>query len=248
MGIFAMNHHEQNGFELKNVYLRRGRTQVFEDFTLALHELRIGLIGANGAGKSSLLRLLCALETPEAGSITLAGQALGAAPDGRVGLMFQNPDDQIIFPTVAEELALAWRGAQPPQTLAALGRRGAKSAADAAVSAFLAERQLQHWAEQAVTSLSQGQRQMLCWLCTLLAAPKVVLLDEPFASLDLIGQRKLQKEMHNTGQQLIISTHILDAIRDFERVIWLHEGKIRADGPASVICAEYENWARGLSI
>lgn len=243
-----MDNRLQNGFELKQVALRRGHTQVFDGLTLHLHERRIGLIGANGAGKSSLLRLLCALEIPEAGQLTLGGQPLGAAPDGRVGLMFQNPDDQIIFPTVAEELALAWRGAQSKDALAALGRRGARDAADAAVAAFLAARGLNAWADRAVTALSQGQRQMLCWLATLLAAPQVVLLDEPFASLDLLGQRRLQKEMNHVGQQLIISTHILDAIVDFERVIWLHQGKIQADGPGHMICAEYEKWARGLSI
>ena len=99
--------------ELQHVHLQRGRTQVFKGLSLQLHEPRIGLIGDNGAGKTSLLRLLCGLEVPDQGQVLSQGQNLHAAGSQRarwVGMMFQNPDDQIIFPTVVEELAL---GLQP---------------------------------------------------------------------------------------------------------------------------------------
>ena len=135
---------------LQQVRLQRGRTTVFDGLSLSLAEPRIGLIGDNGAGKTSLLRLLCGLEVPDTGRVLSQGQDLHAAGSQRarwVGMMFQNPDDQIIFPTVLEELALGLR----PQGLS-------KQQAQAQALAFLQQRGLQDWAERAVTSLSQNAR------------------------------------------------------------------------------------------
>ena len=217
---------------LHNVHLQRGRTQVFQGLSLQLHESRIGLIGDNGVGKTSLLRLLCGLEVPEQGQVLSQGQDLHAAGSQRarwVGMMFQNPDDQIIFPTVAEELAL---GLQP---------QGLKKK-DALLQArtFLAQRGLEDWADRAVTSLSQGQRQHVCWLALLLAAPRSVLLDEPYASLDLPSQAKLARDIAQAPQQVIVSTHLLEHVRGFARVIWLDRGQVRADGAGQEVCAAYE--------
>lgn len=220
--------------EVRQVRLRRGATPVFEGLSLVLAESRIGLIGHNGAGKTSLLRLLCALEVPQSGQVLAQGGDLHALAQGqrraqRVGMMFQNPDDQIIFPTVEEELAL---GLQPQ----GLSRRDALARA----RAFLAERGLADWAARAVGALSQGQRQQLCWLALLLAGPQTLLLDEPFASLDLPGQARLAEDIAACGQQVVVSTHVLEHVRDYPRVIWLHEGRVQADGPGRDVCAAYE--------
>ena len=222
------------GWQLNDITLRRAQTPVFTALTLQLHETRIGLIGRNGAGKSSLLRLLCALEMPYNGTLLWRGQPVhdrlrGSAP--RVGLMFQNPDDQIICPTVEEELQLSWQGAHG----------GDRKTARQAAQAFLAEQGLAHWGGRAVGSLSHGQRQWLCWLAMRLAAPEVMLLDEPFASLDLPGQLRLSEAIATCGErQVIVSTHVLDPIRDFTRVLWLEQGQVRADGSGHEVCAAYE--------
>lgn len=218
--------------QVQAVRLRRGITTVFDGLDLRLEEPRIGLIGDNGAGKTSLFRLLCGLETPQAGQVLLDGIDLHEARarrPGQVGLMFQNPDDQIIFPTVEEELALGLRPS-------GLGKREAMQQA----RELLAARGLADWAPRAVAGLSQGQRQQVCWLALLIAAPRVLLLDEPFASLDLPGQAQLARDIAAAGQQVLVSTHVLDHVRGFGRVLWLERGRVRADGPGDAVCAAYE--------
>lgn len=226
----------QQGVQLVDIRLQRGQTQVFDGLNLLMTQKRIGVIGNNGAGKSSLFRLLCGLELPQAGQVLVDGMPLLQARQhkpGLIGLMFQNPDDQIIFPTVEEELALGLR----PQGLS-------KQQARARARELLAERGLAHWAERAVSSLSQGQRQQVCWLSLLIAAPQLLLLDEPFASLDLPGQALLAQDIATAPQQVLVSTHVLDHVRDFERVIWLEQGRLRGDGPGRDICSAYETSVR----
>jgi biotin transport system ATP-binding protein len=217
---------------IRDATLTRGVTPVFTRLSLSLPEPRIGLIGDNGAGKSSLFRLLCGLDVPHSGSVLVRGlQAAEVSRQraGLVGMMFQNPDEQIIFPTVAEELAL---GLSPR----GLSRRQAMQQA----RDFLQGRGLAAWAERSIGALSQGQRQHVCWLALLLAAPELLLLDEPFASLDLPGQALLGREIAQAPQQVIVSTHLLEHVRGFERVLWLEQGQVRADGPGQAVCAAYQ--------
>ena len=233
------------GVCLDNVTLVRGNRTVLDRLSLRLEQPRIGLIGDNGAGKSSLFRLLCGLEQPQSGRVqwgSVAGvattQATTTAPApvsattpvvGQVGMMFQNPDEQIVFPTVQEELALSLRVRKLPRAQALLQAR-----------ALLQERGLAHWAERAIGSLSHGQRQHVCWLAMLIAAPALLLLDEPFSSLDLPGQARLVQDIGRASQQIIVASHILAPLRQFDRVIWLERGRVRADGPAAQVCAAYE--------
>jgi len=200
--------------------------------TLDLPESRIGLIGDNGAGKSSLFRLLCGLDVPQSGSVLVRGleaRTVSSKRPGLVGMMFQNPDEQIIFPTVAEELALG---------LSPSGMPRREAIAQARV--FLESRGLAHWSERAIGSLSQGQRQHVCWLALMIASPELLLLDEPFASLDQPGQALLAMDIAKASQQVIVSTHLLEHVREFKRVIWLECGRVRADGPGQQVCAEYQ--------
>ena len=105
---------------------------------------------------------------------------------------------------------------------------------------MLRARGLEHWAERAIGSLSQGQRQHVCWLALMMASPKSVLLDEPFSSLDLPGRGMLDLDILKASQQVIVSTHLLDHVRGFERVIWLDKGQVRADGNGARVCGAYE--------
>ncbi len=217
--------------DITNVTLRRGPHTVFDQLTLQLNEPRIGLIGDNGAGKSSLFRMICGLDLPQSGTVTVHGQdtrQVSRKRPGMVGMMFQNPDDQIIFPTVEEELALSL-------SPTGLSRKEALHQA----RTFLQTRALSHWSTRTIASLSQGQRQHVCWLALLVASPALMLLDEPFASLDLPGQARLQRDIAQASQQVLVSTHQLEHVATFERVIWLEHGRVRADGPGPDICAAY---------
>jgi len=220
------------GIEIAGVTLTRGATPVFQGLSLSLREPRIGLIGDNGAGKSSLFRLICGLEAPASGTVSVCGcdvRTGRARLPGLVGLMFQNPDDQIVFPTVVEELAFSLSPARLP-------RREARERA----REFLSARGLAGWADRAIESLSQGQRQHVCLLAMLIAAPRVLLLDEPYASLDLPGQAALAADIGRAGQQVLVSTHVLDHVRGFERVVWIERGAVRDDGEGARVCAAYE--------
>lgn len=221
------------GILLDAVILRRGEQTVFSGLSLHLREARIGIIGDNGAGKSSLFRLISGLDQPHSGRVLVHGLDTARADERRqlprqVGLMFQNPDDQIIFPTVAEELAFSL-------SAAGLERRAARQQA----LAFLAQRGLSAWAERAIGELSQGQRQQVCLLALHITQPATLLLDEPFASLDLPSQMRLSAQIQASPQQLLLSTHLLDHVSDFERVLWLDQGQLRGDGPGHEICAAY---------
>ena len=223
-------HHLQTesvGITLEQVTLVRGSTVVLHDASLRLNTHRIGLIGDNGAGKSSLFRLICGLDLAQSGQVHVPVAADRAAP--AVGMMFQNPDEQIIFPTVEEELALSLHHL-----------RLSRADAQAHVRAWLAARDMADWAPRAIGSLSQGQRQHVCWLALLIGAHRTLLLDEPFSSLDLPGQALLRQEIAAAPQQVIVSTHVLDHVRHFERVIWLDRGRVRADGLGTEVCAQYE--------
>lgn len=204
---------------------------MFKQLTLELREQRIGLIGHNGAGKTSLFRLICGLDQPQIGRIWVAGHPAGtwASAHPLAGMMFQNPDEQIIFPTVQEELALGLQA----QT------RSRREAIQLAKT-WLTERNLSDWAERAIGSLSQGQRQHVCWLSMLVSKCPVMLLDEPYASLDLPSQIRLRQDIDQSTQQIVVSTHALEHVRHFERVIWLDAQGVRLDGPGAAVCDAYK--------
>lgn len=230
------------GLVLDAVTLKRGDQTIFTDLSLHLTQSRIGIIGDNGAGKSSLFRLISALEQPQSGRVTVHGLDT-ARPEQRrqlprqVGLMFQNPDDQIIFPTVLEELAFS---------LTAIGEE--RRAARAQALRFLQQRGLTNWAERAIGELSQGQRQQVCLMALHITQPTTLLLDEPYSSLDLPSQYRLSAQIKASTQQILLSTHLLEHVRNFARVIWIDRGQLRGDGPGSEICAAYAEDVRTRSL
>jgi biotin transport system ATP-binding protein len=202
----------------------RGKA-ILSDLTLTLSEGRIGIIGQNGSGKTTLLRLIAGLIAPTSGNVAVDG--IDPARDrkamlSRIGILFQNPDRQILFPTVAEELAFG------------LSQQGHKDAEARARAALAAEGRAD-WADLPTSTLSQGQRQWLCLQAVLLMAPRTILLDEPFAALDLPTAARLSRRLSTLPQRLITISHSPAAVATCDRLLWLEAGRLRADGPPATL-------------
>jgi biotin transport system ATP-binding protein len=209
-------------------YVIAGRV-ILSGIDLQLSERRIGIVGQNGSGKTTLLRLMAGLITPTKGRVTVgdADPADRRAMLSRIGILFQNPDHQVLFPTVEEELAFG---------LLQMGR--SRVEAQTAVRLCLQAEGRAHWAGQSTQALSQGQRQYLCLMAILLMAPQTILLDEPFAALDLPTKAQLSRRFVTLPQRLITISHDPQAVAACERVIWIEAGRVAADGqPAEVLAA-----------
>ena len=203
---------------------------ILRGVSLELAQARIGIVGRNGSGKTTLLRLIAGLIAPGAGRVRVEGIdpfTDRKAALAQLGILFQNPDHQILFPTVAEELAFG---------LIQQGQDRA-SAARAVEAALMAEGR-SHWATAATSTLSQGQKQYLCLLAVLMMAPGTILLDEPFAALDLPTRARMARRLAALPQRLITVTHDPEAVAGCDRVIWIEGGAVEADGaPVEVLPA-----------
>jgi biotin transport system ATP-binding protein len=222
---------ERGGLVLTDAGYAVAGKVILSGLTLRLSEARIGILGRNGSGKTTLLRLLAGLIAPTVGTVRLDG--LDPAADrramlDRLGILFQNPDHQILFPTVLEELAFGLRQQ---------GRTQAE--AEAVARRLLAAQGRAHWEGAAVQTLSQGQRHLLCLLSVLAMAPATILLDEPFAGLDLPTQARLSRLLAGLPQRLVTITHDPAAVQDHDRVVWLEAGRIVADGPAAEVVTAF---------
>ncbi|KQQ94640.1 cobalt ABC transporter ATP-binding protein [Leifsonia sp. Leaf325] len=206
---------------------RFGDDAVLSDIDLTLTEQRIGVVGANGSGKSTLVRLVNGLVSPQAGRVLVDGQDVAKHAREvrrRVGFIFTNPDTQIVMPTVREDVAFSLRRLKLP-------------AADAAarVDAALERFGLDALADRAAHKLSGGQKQLLALAAVLVAEPSIVIADEPTTLLDGRNARIVTEYLGSLHQQLIVVTHQLELLEDFERVIVMEDGRVVADdapGPA----------------
>lgn len=206
---------------------------VLHNINLELTERRIGIIGANGSGKSTLARLINGLGSPTSGTVTVDGLDVdkkGAAVRKRVGFIFSDAENQIIMPRVKEDIAFSLRK-----------QRLSRSEKDARVSAALQRFGLSKHAEQSPHTLSGGQKQLLALAAVLVTDPDVIIADEPTTLLDLSNRLRIQEEFRQLEQQLIVVTHDLDLISDFERVICIDNHAVAADGPGAEVIEFYTN-------
>jgi biotin transport system ATP-binding protein len=206
------------------------RRVVLDGVSAQLTEQRIGVIGANGSGKSTFVRLLNGLVVPSRGSVRVDGLDVGR--HGRevrrkVGFCFTDPDAQIVMPTVAEDVGFGLR------------RRGLSRAEIARrVSQVLLMYGLDGHADHPAHLLSGGQKQLLALSSVLVTEPDVLVLDEPTTLLDLRNAAKVADVVERLTQQVILVTHHLDLLEGFDRVLVFDEGRMVYDGQpgAAVKC------------
>ncbi len=231
-------------FRLRGVrYLYAGRQVALDGIDLDIRDgEQVALLGANGAGKSTLLKLLDGIVAPNEGQMQALGRDVAAVAAGQdafqfhreVGLVFQDPDVQLFSPTVLDDVAFGpLQLGLPPEEV--------KACCDEA----LAQMDIAHLADRAPFELSGGEKKRAAIASVLSLRPRVILLDEPTASLDprtkwvLVNLIRL---LGKAGKTIVTATHELDIVPIIaERVVVLGENrKVLADGAAADVLANRE--------
>ncbi|MBN2113037.1 MAG: ABC transporter ATP-binding protein [Acidimicrobiia bacterium] len=193
---------------------------------------RVALLGPNGAGKTTLVLHLNGILTPQRGTVEVAGIPVVrehfVEVRRRVGIVFQDPDDQVFMPTVREDVAFG---------PANLGLRGAEL--EARVEAALTAVGMQERRDRAPHHLSFGERRLVSIATVLAMEPEILVLDEPSANLDPAGRRELAEVLRRLGLTMLMVTHDLPyALQLCDRAVIMGAGRIAADGPIERIMAD----------
>lgn len=204
-----------------------GELPVLTDVDLTLTEPRIGIVGVNGGGKSTLARMINGLVVPSSGTVTVDGldtRRKGAQIRRRVGFCFTDPDTQIVMPTVAEDVDFSLRRS-------GLNREERRRRVAQVLEAY----GLADHADHPCHLLSGGQKQLLALAAVLVIEPAVIVADEPTTLLDLRNRALVAETFAGLEQQLVVVTHDLDLVSDFDRVLVVDGGRVVIDdspGPA----------------
>ncbi|WHS49534.1 ABC transporter ATP-binding protein [Rothia sp. SD9660Na] len=206
---------------------------LLHDITVELSAPRTAVLGLNGSGKSTFLRLFNGLSPLTSGEVSVHGVSVSenlAAVRSRVGMLFSDPGAQLVMPTGVEDVELSLQHIK--------GKDARRSAALAA----LAERGVEHRAFDSVYNLSGGEKQLTALAAVLAVDPKVLLLDEPTTLLDLKNRLRLFDLLDSIPQQQVISTHDLDLAATCDEAIIIHRGYLLAHGPACEVLKDYRRW------
>lgn len=209
-----------------------GRTAL-RDVSIELAQRRIGVIGANGSGKSTFARLLNGLIAPTAGSVRVHGLdpvRQGKELRRRVGFVFSNPDAQIVMPAAAEDVAFSLRG-----------RGLTRAEIDERTSAALESFALTPHAEAPAHNLSSGQKQLLALAAILVTEPTLVVADEPTALLDAVNSRNISGHLlDDPRHQLVLVTHDLALAARCDVVLRFEDARLVEHGEPGTVIAGYQ--------
>ncbi|WP_136513516.1 energy-coupling factor ABC transporter ATP-binding protein [Geomonas edaphica] len=223
-----MSHHIIEIEHLRHVY--PDGTEALHDVTFSVtHGESVAVIGANGAGKSTLLAHLNGHLLSESGEVRIGHVPVSRASLDQVrrtvGMVFQDPDDQLFMPTVREDVAFG------PMNLGITGEELKRCVADA-----LCRVDAEHLAEKAPYHLSAGEKRRVAIATVLSMSPNVLVMDEPTNGLDPYARRQLIGLLKDFRHSKIITSHDLDMVLEVcERTIVLSGGAVRADGPTREI-------------
>ncbi|HJV33452.1 ABC transporter ATP-binding protein [Geomonas sp.] len=218
-----MSHHIVEVKNLRHTY--PDGTAALRDVSFRItHGESVAVIGANGAGKSTLLLHLNGYLSPSAGEIRIGDVLLskGTLPTVRrsVGMVFQDPDDQLFMPTVYDDVAFG------PLNLGLEGKE-----LERCVTGALERVEAGHLAGKAPYHLSGGEKRRVAIATVLSMSPDILVMDEPTNGLDPHARRQLIKLLTDFDHTRIFTSHDLDMVLELcPRTIVLKEGEIRADG------------------
>ena len=214
--------------EFKNVSVERDHRLVLADLSLTLSEQRIGVIEPNGSGKSSFVRLINGLLLPKTGQICVDGIDTAkavAAVRRKVGFVFQNPDNQIVFPVVHEDIEFGLKHREADPVLRALRAQAA-----------LERLGVGHLTERSVHTLSGGERQLVALAAVLATEPEILVFDEPTTQLDLRLRNRFEQHLARLPQSALVVSHDLTLMRQMNRVLVIDQGRLVFDGvPAQAL-------------
>ena len=192
----------------------------------------VGLIGANGAGKSTIMKLLLGLVMAGEGRVLVDGMEVNNANLGQIrkklGFVLQNSDNQMFMPTVYEDMMFG-----------PLNYGMSREDAEKVVDEVLERLGLQYLKHKYNHRISGGEKRMAAIATILAMRPEAVLMDEPTSALDPCNRRIVIDTIRDMGQTRIITSHDLDMILDTcDRVILISDGRIAADGKAADILSD----------
>ena len=212
---------------------------VFEDLNLQVEEgTFVAVLGSNGCGKSTLAKHFNAILLPSGGKVWVCGmdtlQEDRIIPIRRnVGMVFQNPDNQIVANVVEEDVAFG------PENLGVAGPE-IRNRVDKA----LKQVGMYEYREHAPHLLSGGQKQRIAIAGVIAMEPKCIVLDEPTAMLDPRGRREVMETVLRLNQEkkitVVLITHHMDEAAQAQRVVVLHKGKVAADGTPGEVFSQVE--------
>lgn len=205
--------------------------QVLAPLTVSIAEQRVGIIGSNGSGKSTTVRMINGLVEPTTGRVLYDGSDVsenGKDVRKRVGFVFSDAESQIVMPRVSDDVAFSLRRFKLP-------REEVRQRVDAVLARF----ELSDLAENSPHTLSGGEKQMLALASVLVIEPDTIIADEPTTLLDLRNRRRIMREFAALDQQLIVVTHDLEMLRGFDRVLCIDESQLVYDGAPDDAIAYY---------
>jgi cobalt/nickel transport system ATP-binding protein len=223
-----MSHHIVEVKDLKHIY--PDGTVALNDLSFTIHHGEsVAIIGANGAGKSTLLLHLNGYLVPTGGEIRIGGFPLTkeTMPEIRrtVGMVFQDPDDQLFMPTVYEDVAFGPCNLGLPDREV---RQRVNEALEKVGAGYLAKKPPYH--------LSGGEKKRVAIATVLSMSPDILVMDEPTNGLDPFSRRQLIGLLKDFEHTRIFTSHDLDMVLELcERTIVLHQGVVKADGPTRAI-------------
>lgn len=222
--------HSNLAVSLRGVTKRFGSQTAVNGVDLAIHDGSIhGIIGPNGSGKTTILRMILRIYRPDSGSVTVLGNAHGEAADDRVGYL---PEERGLYHRMKVRDVLKY-----------FARLKGHNRPDPDINHWLEKLQATEWSHKRIEQLSKGMAQKIQFIAAVVANPKLVILDEPFSGLDPVNMEVLRDaviELKKRGTTVLLSTHDMDVAEQMcDRIFMIYKGNKVLDGTLQEIQTEY---------